>query len=195
MLVHQAKAAEEHFFGKPLSDELTEQVLSGLYRDTDNIVLIGMPGCGKSTIGDLLGQLSGRRIIDLDAMIAEGAGMSIPDIFAAEGESGFRRREHEAVLAASSQRGGIIVCGGGVVVTPANRAPLRRSGRVYQIQRELSALSREGRPLSLNADLGQMYAVRKPLYEAFRDAEIVNDRSAREAANDIWRDFCENTGA
>lgn len=195
MLVHQAKVAEEYFFGRPLEDSLTEQVLRGLYRDTDNIVLIGMPGCGKSTVGNLLGQLSGRRIVDLDAMIAEAEGMSIPDIFAAEGESGFRRREHEAVLSASSQRGCIIVCGGGVVVTEANRAPLRRSGRVYQIERELSALSREGRPLSLNADLGQMYAVRKPLYEAFRDITVVNNRTPQDIADDIWREFCENTGA
>ncbi|MBE6759638.1 MAG: shikimate kinase [Ruminococcaceae bacterium] len=195
MLVHQAKVAEEHFFGKAISDDMTERVLSGICRDTENIVLIGMPGCGKSTVGKLLGQLSGRRIIDLDAMISDTAGMSIPDIFAAEGESDFRRREHEAVLTAASQRGCIIVCGGGVVVTEANRAPLRRSGRVYQIERELSMLSREGRPLSLNADLGQMYSVRSPLYESFRDASVVNDRSPMDAANDIWRDFCENTGA
>ena len=195
MLVAQATAAEEHFFEKPIPDSENERLLAMLRRDTGNLVLIGMPGCGKSTVGELLGQLSGRRIIDLDAMIAEKAGMSIPDIFAAEGESGFRRREHEAVLTAASQRGCIIVCGGGVVVTEANRAPLRRSGRVYQIVRELSALSREGRPLSLNADLGQMYSVRKPLYEMFRDASVINDRSPQDTADDIWRDFCENTGA
>ncbi len=195
MLVHQAKVAEEHFFGKPISDDMTGRILAGICRDTDNIVLIGMPGCGKSTVGVLLGQLSGRRIIDLDAMIADAAGMSIPDIFAAEGESGFRQREHEAVLAASSQRGCIIVCGGGVVVTESNRAPLRRSGRVYQIERELSLLSREGRPLSLNANLEKMYSIRKPLYESFRDVSIVNNRSPQDSANDIWRDFCENTGA
>lgn len=195
MLVHQAKVAEELFFGRRIDDSVTGQVLSRIAADTGNIVLIGMPGSGKSTIGDLLGQLSGRRVIDVDAQIVRSADMSIPDIFAAEGESGFRRREHAAVKDACAQRGCIIVCGGGVVVTPANRAPLRRSGRVYQIERKLSALSREGRPLSLNADLGRMQEQRGPLYEAFRDLSVMNNRRPEDAANEIWRDYCENTGA
>ncbi len=195
MLVHQAKAAEEHFFGKAIDDHRTEEILASIAQQTDNIVLVGMPGCGKSTIGELLGSLSGRNIIDLDADIASSAGMSIPDIFAAEGEAGFRRREHEAVLAASKNRGCIIVCGGGVVVTASNRAPLRRSGCVYHIERDTSLLSREGRPLSLDADLEKMYTVRKPLYESFRDVCIMNDTAPQETAERIWRDFCENTGA
>jgi len=195
MLVHQAKAAEEHFFGKAIEDCRTEEILADIASQTDNLVLIGMPGCGKSTIGDLLGKISGRRIIDLDADIARASGMTIPEIFAAEGEAGFRKRETEAVLAAVQNRGCIIVCGGGVVVTAENRAPLRRSGRVYQIERDISSLSREGRPLSLDADLDKMYTVRKPLYEAFRDVRVVNDGTPESAAEQIWRDFCENTGA
>lgn len=195
MLVHQAKVAEEHFLGVPIDNSRTEDILASMSEQTNNLVLIGMPGCGKSTVGELLGSISGREIIDLDANIAASAGMSIPDIFAAEGEAGFRRREHEAVLAASQKRGCIIVCGGGVVVTPSNCAPLRRSGRVYQIGRDISLLSREGRPLSLDADLEKMYNIRKPLYESFRDICVMNDGTPQETAEDIWRDFCENTGA
>jgi len=194
MLVHQAKVAEEHFFGKAIDDCRTEEILASIAQQTDNIVLIGMPGCGKSTAGKLLGSLSGRNIIDLDADIASAAGMSIPDIFAAEGEPGFRRREHEAVITASKHRGCIIVCGGGVVVTASNRTPLRRSGRVYHIERDIALLSREGRPLSLDADLGKMYTVRKPMYESFRDVCIINDASPQETVERIWRDFSENTG-
>ncbi len=194
MLVHQAKAAEEHFFGRAIDDSVTEDVLRHMAAQSENLVLIGMPGCGKSTIGQLLGDISGRKVIDLDAEIVSATEMSIPDIFAAEGEAGFRQREHGAVLNASAKRGCIIVCGGGVVITPANRAPLRRSGRVYQIERELTALSREGRPLSQNADLNRMYEVRRPLYESFRDVSVTNDRRPEDAANDIWRDFCENSG-
>jgi len=195
MLVHQAKAAEEHFFSKAIDDGVSEKILADLSNSTDNLVLIGMPGCGKSTIGELLGEMSCKRIIDLDTGIAAAAGCTIPEIFAAEGEAGFRAREHEAVKAAANERGCIIITGGGVVVTPANRAALRRSGRIYQIERNVNSLSREGRPLSLNADLNAMYAVRQPLYESFRDVAVVNDRTPQEAAEDIWRDFCENTGA
>ncbi len=195
MLVHQAKAAEEHFFGTAIDDSMTERVLAELSRSTGNLVLIGMPGCGKSTIGELLGRISGMRTIDLDAEIAASAGCTIPEIFAAEGEAGFRAREHEAVKAAANQRGCIIITGGGVVVTPANRAVLRRSGRIYQIERDISLLSREGRPLSRNADLGRMYEIRQPLYAAFRDTSVTNDRSPEDTAQDIWRDYCENTGA
>ena len=195
MLVHQAKVAEEHFFGKAIDDSVSENILAELSNGTDNLVLIGMPGCGKSTIGELLGELSGKKIIDLDAEIAAAAGYTIPEIFAAEGEAGFRKREHEAVKAAANERGCIIITGGGVVVTPANRAALRRSGRIYQIERDISSLSREGRPLSLGADLNEMHKVRQPLYESFRDMAVMNDRAPEEAAKDIWRDFCENTGA
>lgn len=195
MLVHQAKVAEEHFFSAAIDDSVTEKVLADLSNSTDNLVLIGMPGCGKSTIGELLGRMSGKKVIDLDAEIAASAGCSIPEIFAAEGEAGFRRREHEAVVTAANQRGCIIVTGGGVVVTPANRDPLRRSGRIYQIQRDISSLSREGRPLSRNADLDKMYEIRRPLYEAFRDIAVLNGRRPEDAAEQIWRDFCETTGA
>lgn len=195
MLVHQAKVAEEHFFGKAIDDSVSEKILADLSNGTDNLVLIGMPGCGKSTIGELLGEMSGKRIIDLDAEIAAAAGCTIPEIFAAEGELGFRKREHEAVKAAANERGCIIITGGGVVVTPENRAALRRSGLLYQIERDIRQLSREGRPLSLNADLDKMYEVRQPLYESFRDVAVVNNSTPEEAAKEIWRNFCENTGA
>ena len=99
MLVAQAKAAEEHFFGKAIPDSENERILAQLYGQTSNIILIGMPGCGKSTVGQALAELSGREAIDIDRRIVERAGCSIPEIFAQGGENAFRGLEREETAA------------------------------------------------------------------------------------------------
>jgi glycosyltransferase involved in cell wall biosynthesis len=95
MLVAQAKAAEEYFFEKQIPDSENERILAMLRQEMTNIVLIGMPGCGKSTLGDILSELTGREAIDLDRCIVEKAGRPIPEIFASEGEAAFRALERE----------------------------------------------------------------------------------------------------
>ncbi len=195
MLVAQAKQAAEYFFGKPIDDAKITEIGAEMQRDAENIVLIGMPGCGKSTIGNALEALTRRTQIDLDAEIVKKAGKPIPEIFAEGGEDAFRKIESEVVREQSAARGVILVTGGGVVTRQENYAPLRSNGRLYHITRPVAELSREGRPLSLNADLNEMAAKRMPLYQQFADAEIANNSSPEAAAEQIWRDFHAYTRA
>ncbi len=190
MLVAQAKQAAEHFFGKPVDDAKIAEIGAKMQADAENIVLIGMPGSGKSCIGDALEALTGRRQIDLDAEIVKKAGKTIPEIFAESGEEGFRAVESEVVREQSAARGVILVTGGGVVTRPENFDPLRSNGHIYQICRPVEELSREGRPLSISADLHAMEAVRMPLYQALADVQIENNKTPEEAAAEIWRDYC-----
>ncbi|MBR2743089.1 MAG: shikimate kinase [Clostridia bacterium] len=193
MLVAQAKAAEEYFFDKKFDDAVIGDITAKLSRESENIVIIGMPGSGKTTIGEALERLTGRRSVDTDALIEARAGISIPEIFARFGEAEFRRMEREAVAEAGRGSGTIIMTGGGAVKDERNLAPLRGNGRIYHIERDIELLSRDGRPLSQGADLYKMYAERLPMYERFCDVSIRNDASPEDAAERIWRDFCENT--
>ena len=195
MLVAQAKAAEEHFFETPIPDCENERILTQLRQECTNIVLIGMPGCGKTTVGQALATLTGREAIDLDQCIVEKAGRSIPEIFAAEGEPAFRALEREVTAEVGKLSGKIILTGGGVVKDRRNYAPLHQNGRIYQLVRDLNALPTDGRPLSQGADLAAMWKERAPLYAAFRDAAMGNNGTVEDTAADIWRDFCENSGA
>ena len=194
MLVAQAKAAEEHFFDRLIADSENERILAQLRREMTNLVLIGMPGSGKSAVGAALAALTGREAIDIDARIAEKAGCSIPEIFAKGGEAAFRALEREATAACGALSGKLLLTGGGVVKTPDNYAALHQNGRIYQLLRPLELLPTDGRPLSQGADLAAMWAERAPLYERFRDAAIDNSGTVEQTAQAIWRDFCENSG-
>lgn len=195
MLVAQAKAAEEHFFDKSIPDSENERILAMLRKEMTNIVLIGMPGCGKSTLGLALAELTGREAIDLDQRIVEKAGRPIPEIFASEGEGAFRALEREITAEVGKLSGKIILTGGGVVKDRRNYASLHQNGRIYHLVRDLNALPTDGRPLSQTTNLSVMWVEREPLYTAFRDAVIDNNGPVNETAEAIWRDFCENSGA
>lgn len=194
MLVAQAKAAEEHFFEKSIPDSENERILAQLRQECTNIVLIGMPGCGKTTVGQALAELTGREAIDIDQRIVERAGCSIPEIFAQGGETAFRALEREETAEAGKLSRKIILTGGGVIKDQRNYAPLHQNGRIYHLIRDLKILPTEGRPLSQSADLSAMWAERAPLYARFRDMEVQNSGSVQETAQAIWRDFCENSG-
>ena len=129
----------------------------------------------------------------MDAEIARCAGKSIEEIFREDGEEKFRRLEREQTALAGACGGRIITTGGGVVKDMRNYVPLHQNGRIYHIVRDLELLDRAGRPLSAGADLEAMNRERLPLYEYFRDAVIENDGAPEDAAERIWRDFCENT--
>ena len=194
MLVAQATAAEERFFDKTIPASENERILSQLRREMTNLVLIGMPGSGKTTVGAALAELTGREAIDLDQMIADAAGCSIPEIFQREGEAGFRAREAAAAAETGKRTGVILLTGGGIVKTAANYGALRQNGRIYHLIRDLSLLPTAGRPLSQGADLHAMWRERAPLYTRFRDAEIDNSGTVKDTAAAIWREFCEHSG-
>ena len=192
MLTAQAKAAEELFFGMAIADGENERVLRLLRQSMQNIVLIGMPGSGKTTIGFALAKLTGRTAIDLDEQIVLADGRTIPQIFAASGEAAFRALERGQAEKWGRESGLILVTGGGIVKDERNYRPLKQNGRIYEIQRSTALLPREGRPLSQLADLDAMQRERAPLYARFRDAGLPNDTNPEEAAARIWQDFCDN---
>lgn len=195
MLVAQAKAAEEHFFDKAIPDSENERILAMLRQETANIVLIGMPGSGKTAVGAALAALTGREAIDIDQRIVKRAGCSIPEIFARDGEDTFRALEREETAEAGKLSGKIILTGGGVVMDPRNYAPLHQNSRIYHLIRDLDSLPTDGRPVSQSTDLHTLWKMREPYYTRFRDAVIENSGTVDETAAAIWRDFCENSGA
>ncbi len=193
MLVAQAMAAEELFFNRSIDPAETRRILALLRQKMENIVLIGMPGCGKSTVGAALAELTGREAVDLDAEIIKAAGKSIPAMFAEDGEPAFRALERDAAARFGAESGKIIICGGGIVKDAENYGLLRQNGRIYQLHRAIEALPTAGRPLSQGADLAAMAAEREPLYRRFRDVGIDNNGSAADTAAAIWRDFCADS--
>ena len=189
MLVAQAKRAEELFFDRNIPDSETERIIAQLWRDRTNLVLTGMPGSGKTTVGQELARLSGKPFVDLDGEIVKKAGKSIPEIFAQEGEGAFRKIENEVLTEVCARNGQIVATGGGAVLWSENRAAMRRTGWVYWLKRDLDRLPKDGRPLSQSGKLEEMARVREPLYTAAADVSAWNDKRPEETAAEIWRDF------
>ncbi len=176
MLVAQALRAAEIFTGEiiPLSkiDEVYDKIIS----DQKNIVLVGMPGCGKSTAASLLSEKTGRACVDTDAMVVEASGESIPDIFKKYGEAEFRRREAETVRLAGKGAGKIIATGGGAILMEENRTALRENSTVIFLKAPIEDLATDGRPLSKDAEaLRKMYEIRLPLYLETADFTVEVD--------------------
>lgn len=192
MLVAQAKEAAEWFLDKPISREKIPQIHSLLRRQMENIILIGMPGSGKSTVGTILAQRAGKQLVDADTYLVQKAGRSIPEIFAADGEAGFRALETEVLTELGKQSGLILATGGGCVTREENYPLLHQNGTVFCLERELSHLPTDGRPLSQSMKLTEMYRIRKPLYARFSDHTIHNNGSPETAAQDIL-DIWEGT--
>lgn len=176
MLVAQAVYAAQHFTGRfYATDSVIPTASRRLRRQLANVSLIGMPGCGKSTIGAALAKRLGKTFVDLDEEIERRTGNNIPDIFAREGEEAFRRYEAETLADVAKHTGQIIACGGGVIKNPANVRALRQNGSVLWVQRPLGKLATGGRPLSQGgAALKQLQAERTPLYQAAADAVLDN---------------------
>lgn len=185
MLVAQAKRASELFTGRSIPDSEIDRIEAKLRAQMQNIVLIGMPGCGKSTVARALGEALGRRVAEADAQLAEAAGRTIPEIFADEGEAGFRARETAVLRELGKQSGLILSTGGGCVTREENYPLLHQNGTIFWLQRELDRLPREGRPLSLQNDLREMYEKRRPLYARFADVVIDNNGALEETVRAI----------
>ena len=185
MLVAQAKEAAQWFTGDCISDDVIEPIMKILEAQMQNIILIGMPGCGKSTIGKLLSEKTGRIFVDTDEQIVHMAGKSIPEIFADDGEEAFRAWETKALAELGKQSGLIIATGGGCVTRGRNYNLLHQNGTIFWIRRKLEDLPTKGRPLSEQTDLREMYRIREPLYDSWKDRFIDNFATPEDAANGI----------
>lgn len=185
MLVAQAKRAAELFTGAAIADSKINEIEHELGTAMQNIVLIGMPGCGKSTIAAELGARLGRSVYDSDALIEANAGMSIPDIFACKGERAFRDMESDALRSLGAKSGCIISTGGGSVLRDENYAYLHQNGIIFYILRDISLLARNGRPISLKSNMDELFAQRKPRYEAFADNIADNNGAIEQTIESI----------
>ncbi len=185
MLVAQAKESAEWFSGKTISDDLIRPIHSILESQMQNIVLIGMPGCGKSTVGKLLSLQTKRQFVDADAEIVRLSGKSIPQIFAEDGEEVFRDWETRVLSVLGKQSGLIIATGGGCVTRERNYPLLHQNGDIFWIWRSLENLPTDGRPLSQKNNLADMYRIREPMYQRFCDCCISNNNTPEEAAEKI----------
>ena len=177
MLVAQATAAAGYFLGTPGAFQKENQrIIKSMKQQMGNIVLIGMPGTGKSLIGKLLAELTGKTLQDTDAKIEEEAKMTIPEIFEKEGEAGFRDRESAICKKLGKERNLIIATGGGAILRPENVDALRQNGTLVHITRSIDKLPTRGRPLSQNIEtLKKMEAQRMPLYKAAADITFRNN--------------------
>ncbi|MBR4071597.1 MAG: AAA family ATPase, partial [Clostridia bacterium] len=174
MLVAQAAYAAEKFTGRRIYDNEIERVLKNISKSTKNIVLIGMPGCGKTTVGRRLAKILGREFIDLDTAIVEKAGKPIPEIFANEGEEEFRRIETECAAEAGKKSGVVISTGGGIVSRERNYDLLRQNGTIIFINRPTSQLATRGRPVTAEKGLEKLYEERSPIYKRWASVTVEN---------------------
>jgi len=177
MLVAQARRSSELFTGRCIEDEAVQRITTALQKNMQNIILIGMPGCGKSTLAGLLAERLNRPLCEADAEIVKAAGCTIPEIFAREGEEGFRKRETEVLRELGKLSGAVISTGGGCVTREENYDLLHQNGMMIWLKRNLAALPKDGRPISQRSDLAELYAKREPLYARFADAVVENDGS------------------
>lgn len=190
MLVAQAKYAAECFGKMPISDEQIGIIEQKMRKELTNLVLVGMPGSGKTTLAAACAERMGREVVEMDDIIAQKAGMSIPDIFAKHGEPHFRALEAETVGEVGRRTGLVISTGGGAVLREKNVEAMRQNGLVVCLERPLELLSTDGRPLSKSLDaLRQMKEQRTPIYKKSSDFIVKNDRDIEQATQRILDGF------
>lgn len=185
MLVAQAKESAEWYTGTPIDDSVIETIYNDLRLQMENIILVGMPGCGKTTIGTALAKALHREFLDADAVLEERARRPITEIIPQDGENAFRAMESAVLLDLGKQSGLVIATGGGCVTRPENYPSLHRNGTVVWLKRPIADLPTEGRPLSKAGHLEEMYRKRAPMYQAFSDFSVENTGTPEKVAREI----------
>ena len=195
MLVWQAVRARELFDGHAIAPEAARRAEAALRREVTSIVLIGMPGVGKTTVGRRVAKQLGMTLVDIDEEIVGGAGKSIPDIFEQDGEKAFRDLESEQIAKFGGQGGIVLVTGGGAVLREENRRHLRMNGFVVRLTRPIELLPTKGRPLSQNVEkLRQMAEEREPFYQRCADATVANTGTHNQCVHSILEAYHEALG-
>ena len=192
-LVAQGVEAANHFQGESFGTKEIEQILRDMRREKENIILIGMPGVGKTTVGKALGEEMGRTCVDVDHELEKEIG-DISTYITEQGEAAFREKEAEMIAKFGTQTGLIISTGGGCVTVPKNFAHLRQNGRIYQLTQPVENLSTSGRVLSSGGieRLRELETTRTPMYESFAQCIVEHNRNAPETVSAILEDFEAN---
>lgn len=192
-LVAQGVEAAKYFQGESFGTKEIEQILRDMRREKENIILIGMPGVGKTTVGKALGEEMGRTCVDVDHELEKEIG-DISTYITEQGEPAFREKEAEMIAKFGTQTGLIISTGGGCVTVPKNFAHLRQNGRIYQLTQPVENLSTSGRVLSSGGieRLRELEATRTPMYESFAQCIVEHNRNAPETVSAILEDFEAN---
>lgn len=193
MLVAQAREAAEWFTGNPLPAESIGDIVGTIREQTLNLVLVGMPGCGKSSLGAILAESMGRMLIDCDEEIVRRAGMPIPEIFSRLGETYFRDIESEVLQEVCSGSAKVIATGGGAILREENVRAMHQNGRVCFIRRDIQLLPRNGRPLSSASEdaVAKLWAQRKDQYHLAADYIVDNDSKLQTVSKRIEEGFYE----
>lgn len=188
MLVAQATAAAEYFTGKPVFRERNEEIIRNLKEKMVNLVLIGMPGSGKTTLGKALSQVLDMPFVDTDLEIARRYRMPVPKLIERHGIEAFRRREKEVTADLAKEHGKIIATGGGIILDEENMNALRQNGKIFYIKRPLEDLPLDGRPLSKDLEaLKKMSVERTPLYEKYGEVVVENAGSLDASMKQLLR--------
>ena len=192
-LVAQGVEAANHFQDESFGTKEIEQILRDMRREKENIILIGMPGVGKTTVGKAIGEAMGRPWIDADQELEKEIG-DISTYITEQGEPAFREKETEVIAKLGTQTGLVISTGGGCVTIPQNYAHLRQNGRIYQLTQPIENLSTSGRVLSSGGleRLRELEEIRTPMYESFAQCIVEHNRNAPETVATILEDFEAN---
>ena len=187
MLVAQAKRASELFTGTDIPDSVIDDITVSLSAAMKNVVLIGMPGCGKSSVGKIIANSLNRDFYDCDVEFENRYGVFPGDFITKYGEAEFRNKETELLKDLCKRSSCVISTGGGCVTIPENYGIMHQNGTIVWIRRDISQLATDGRPLSLTNGNEKLYAAREPLYTRFSDLQADNDALPEDTAENVIR--------